>query len=73
MRVDKLDVDAEDILRGYSLWLCDTNIPRNHSNAREKGEVSGPYMAHSGGLKEYLGKTINVLKEILPDNHFYEG
>jgi hypothetical protein len=69
MELDELDADAEDILRGYSLWLRDTNIPKNHAGARDKGEVTAMYMAYSG-LKDYLSKTIQVLKDLLPDNQF---
>jgi hypothetical protein len=69
MELDELDADAEDILRGYSLWLRDTNIPKNHAGARDKGEVTATYMAYSG-LKDYLSKTIQVLKDLLPDNQF---
>jgi hypothetical protein len=69
--IESLDADAEDILRGYSQWLRDTNIPKNHANARDKqNETSSPtYMSYTG-LKEYLDKTIIVLKEILPTNTF---
>ena len=38
MDIGELDADAEDILRGYSLWMRDTNIPKNHAGARDKGE-----------------------------------
>lgn len=68
--VESLDADTEDILRAYSLWLRDTNIPKNHAKARDKNVTpSPPYMVYSG-LKEYINKTINVMKEILPANAF---
>lgn len=69
MHVDRLDAEAEDILRGYSLWLCDTNIPKNHNNPNREHREGASYMAYSG-LREYLSKTILVLKDILPDNPF---
>jgi hypothetical protein len=49
--------------------MLDTNIPKNHANARDKGDDTATYMAYSG-LKDYLSKTINVLKNLLPDNAF---
>jgi hypothetical protein len=67
MQLDELDADVEDILRGYSLWMRDTNIPNNHAKARDKGKDTVTYMAYSG-LKDYLSKTIHVLKDLLPDN-----
>ena len=69
IHVERLDAEVEDILRGYSLWLCDTNIPKNHNNPNRENREGATYMAHSG-LREYLGKTILVLKELLPDNPF---
>lgn len=69
MQLDELDADAEDILRGLSLWMRDTNIPKNHAKARDKGEDTATYMAYSG-LKDYLSKIIHVLKDLLPDNAF---
>jgi hypothetical protein len=73
MDAEQLDADVEDILRGYSLWLCDTNIPKNYGNARDEDKAelrtAKLYMAASG-LKEYLSKTILVLKEILPSHPF---
>ena len=73
MVAEQLDADVEDILRGYSLWLRDTNIPKNYGNARDEDKEELPtaksYMAASG-LKEYLSKTILVLKEILPSHPF---
>jgi hypothetical protein len=69
MQLDELDADVEDILRGYSLWMRDTNIPKNHAKARDKGEDTATYMAYSG-LKDYLSKTIHELKDLLPDNAF---
>ena len=32
--IERLNADVEDILRGYSMWLRDTNIPKNHGQAR---------------------------------------
>jgi hypothetical protein len=49
--------------------MRDTNIPKNHANTRDKGDDTATYMAYSG-LKDYLSKTINVLKNLLPDNAF---
>jgi hypothetical protein len=41
--IESLDADAEGILRGYSQGLRDTNIPKNHANARDKlNETSSP-------------------------------
>jgi hypothetical protein len=49
MDAEQLDADVEDILRGYSLWLCDTNIPKNYGNTRDKNKGELPtaksYMA----------------------------
>ena len=74
--VVRLNEEVEDILRGYSLWLCDTNIPKNYGGARDNNKkndkqtsTATSYMAYSG-LKEYLHKTILVLKDILPNNSF---
>jgi hypothetical protein len=49
--------------------MRDTNIPKNHAKARVKGEDTATYMAYSG-LKDYLSKTIHVLKDLLPGNTF---
>ena len=68
--VESLDADAEDILRAYSLWLRDTNIPKNHAKARDKNVTPSPPCMVYSGLKEYIDKTINVMKEILPANAF---
>ena len=74
--VVRLNEEVEDILTGYSLWLCDTNIPKNYDGARDNNKkndkqtsTATSYMAYSG-LKEYLHKTILVLKNILPNNSF---
>jgi hypothetical protein len=49
--------------------MHDTNLPKNHTKARDKGEDTATYMAYSG-LKDYLSKTIHVLKNLLPNNAF---
>ena len=74
--VVRLNEEVEDILTGYSLWLCDTNIPKNYDGARDNNKkndkqtsTATSYMAYSG-LKEYLHKTILVIKDILPNNSF---
>jgi hypothetical protein len=67
--IERLDADVEDILRGYSMWLRDTNIPKNQSQARIENKQTTSYMNYTG-LKEYLSKTIIALKEVLPENPF---
>ena len=49
--------------------MRDTNIHKNHAKARDKGEDTATYMTYSG-VKDYLSKTIHVLKDLLPGNAF---
>ena len=69
-KIEHLDADVEDILWGYcSMWLRDTNIPKNHVQARNEKKETTSYMNYTG-LNEYLSKTIIALKELLPDHPF---
>jgi hypothetical protein len=52
MDAEQLDADVEDILRGYSLWLHDTNIPKNYGNARDKDKGELPT------TKSYMAATV---------------
>jgi hypothetical protein len=67
--IERLDADVEDILQGYSMWLHDTNIPKNHGQARIENKQTTSFMNYTG-LKEYLSKTIIALNEVLPENPF---
>jgi hypothetical protein len=51
------------------MWLHDTNIPKNHGHDRSENKETTSYMNYTG-LKEYLSKTITVMKEVLPDHPF---
>jgi hypothetical protein len=47
MDAEQLDADAEDFLRGYSLWFRDTNIiPKNYGNAQDEDKGSSPPPNH---------------------------
>ena len=46
--IERLDADVEDILRGYSMWLRDTNIPKNHGQARIENKQTTSYMNYTG-------------------------
>jgi hypothetical protein len=70
MKKEDLEEDVENMLTGYSLYLRDTNIPKNHQIclANPDKEPTG-YLVYTG-LTEYLSKTINLLRKLLPDNEF---
>ena len=67
--MEQLKEGVEDILTGYSLYLCNTNIPKNHEKYLLDKDAPPPndFMKFSG-LTEYLSKAIQLLKKIMPDS-----
>lgn len=70
MNTDDLEEDAENILTGYSLYLRDTNIPKNHQAclADPNKEPTG-FLMYTG-LTQYLSKAINLVRKLVPDSEF---
>ena len=73
MDLKSLEEDAENILTGYSNYICNTNIPHNHKQISSDRNVdpSNGYMKYTG-LKEYLSKALNLLKKMVPDSEFWK-
>ena len=72
MDLTQLSDELEDILTGYLLYLCSTNIPKNHVNYLSNRDTpTREYMKYTG-LTEYLGKVIQMLKKVVPDSEFWE-
>ena len=62
MDVSDLSDDLENIITGYSIYLRDTNIPRNHTKyLTDPNAVPTSYLAYSS-LNKYLGKAILLTK-----------
>ena len=70
--LDLLDDDMESFLTAYSAYLCNTIIPTNHKRLINNPEVVPTSFVNYSGLKEYLNKEINLLRE-LAENEFYRG
>ena len=65
-----LEDEVETIIMGYSLYIPDTNIPKNHQAC-----LSDPNKDPTGYLKytslaEYLRKVINFMRRRVPKNEF---
>ena len=62
MDVSDLSDDLENIITGYSIYLCDKNIPRNHTKyLTDPNAIPTSYLAYSS-LNKYLGKAILLTK-----------
>ena len=69
----QLSDELEDILTGYSLYLCNTLIPKNHVKylADKSNSTPSEYMKYTG-LTEYLSKAIQLLKKVVPGSELWD-
>ena len=72
MKVDYLEDEVENMLMDYSIYMRDTNIPKNHQAC-----LDDPNKDHMGYLKytslvEYLSKDINFLRKLVPNSDLFK-
>ena len=70
MNTDDLEEDAENILTGYSLYLRDTNIPKNHQACLADPNKEPTGLLIYTGLTQYLSKAINLVRKLVPNSEF---
>ena len=67
-----IETDIESFLTGFSYWLCNTNIPANHQKYLENPDLIPTSFLTAGSLKGYLGKVIQMLRKLFPEDEFWE-
>lgn len=76
--IDEIDMevlsdDLENILTGYSYYLCNTNIPVNFKKYLADPELEPTQFMVYSGLKTYLSKALNLLQKLLPNHEFWKN
>ena len=66
------DGGIEQLGRAYATWLADTNIPLNFEKyLNDSSLVPSKFLKYTT-LNEYLGKALNLLEKICPDDPLWK-
>ena len=73
MKMDDLEDEVEKKIMGYySLYIQDTNVPKNQQACLvDPNKYPMGYLEYTS-LVEYLIKAINFLRRILPNSEFFK-